>query len=191
MKFKNLNEAETSEKLFIVQVTDLEYKETEYLASLNPNRHVFSNLSPLIGEALPITKEEWESCVMKEYIEEKTYMKKGSWGYDEKKKYRAKLVKYIPNAKDLIPVYVQVLNKQFGLTDVKKYFKGSGIKIIVTESDKYYPQYGDAVKFSILKIREEDLEKTEQLVKNLKNHIDIGFACPDRRTSASDKLTYR
>lgn len=191
MKFKNLNEAETSEKLFIVQVTDLEYKSTEYLASLNPNCHVFSNLSSIIDNALPITKEEWESCVMKEYIEEKTYMKKGSWGYDEKKKYRTKLVKYIPNAKDLISVYVQVVDKHFGLTDVKKYFKGSGIKIIVTESDKYYPQYGDAVKFSILKIREEDLEKTEQLVKNLKNHIDIGFACPDRRTSASDKLTYR
>lgn len=188
MKFKNLNEADTSEKLFIVQVTDLEYKETEYLTSLNPNRYISSNLSPLIGEALPVTKEEWESCVMKEYIEEKTYTKDR---YFEKKKYRIKLLKYIPNAKDLIPVYVQVVNKQFGLTDVKKYFKGSGIKIIVSETDKYYPQYGDAVKFSILKIREEDLEKAEQLVKSLKNHIDIGFACPDRRTSASDKLTYR
>lgn len=188
MKFKNLNEAETSEKLFIVQVTDLEYKGTYYVSSLNPNRYISSILSPLIEDGLPVTKEEWESCVMKELIEEKTYTKDK---YFEKKKYRTKLVKYIPNAKDLISVYVQVLNKEFGLTDVKKYFKGSGIKIIVTESDKYYPQYGNAVKFSVLKIREEDLEKAEQLVKNLKNHIDIGFACPDRRTSASDKLTYR
>lgn len=189
MKLKTLlNEAETSEKLFIVQVTDLEYKKTEYLTSLNPTRNISLILSPLMEDGIPVTKEEWESCVMKEYIEEKTYTKER---YFEKKKYRTKLVKYIPNAKDLISVYVQVVDKHFGLTDVKKYFKGSGIKIIVTESDKYYPQYGDAEKFSILKIREEDLEKAEKLVKNLKNHIDIGFACPDRRTSASDKLTYR
>lgn len=189
MKFKDLNEA-NEEKLFVVKVTDLEYKGIEYVRTLNCSSAF--PLTPLLKEALPVTKDEWERCALREKLAEKTFWKRLSWGSDEKPKYRCTLVKYIPNAEDLIPVYVQVTDKNFGLTDVKSYFKKAGIKVLVTEKGRYSLQYSrDFAYYSILYINESDLEKTEELVQNLKNHIDIGFAMPDRRVSASDKLTYK
>ena len=62
MRFKNITEAE--EKLFIVQVTDLEFKGTEYVESLSPRR-----LSPNVGDAIPVTKDEWETCVFRNCLE--------------------------------------------------------------------------------------------------------------------------
>ena len=189
MKFKDLNEA-NEEKLFVVKVTDLEYKGIEYVRTLNCN--AASPLTPLLKEALPVTKDEWEHCALREKLAEKTFWKRLSWGSDKKPKYRCTLVKYIPNAEDLIPVYVQVTDKDFGLTDVKNYFKKAGIKILVTEKGRYSLQYSrDFEYYSILYINESDLEKVEGLVKSLNDHIDIGFAVPDRRVSARDKLTYR
>lgn len=186
MKFKDLNEA-NEEKLFIVQVTDLEYKGTEYVESLYPRR-----LSPVIKDAIPVTKDEWETCFMREYLQGQTFRKRLSWGSEEKPKYRTKLIKYIPDVKDLIPFYVQVTDKNFGLTDVKKYFTKDGVKILLTEKRRYSEQYSrDFQYYSVLYIRKEDLEKAEILISSLKNHIDIGFAEPDRHTSASDKLTYK
>lgn len=184
MRLKDITEAE--EKLFIVQVTDLEFKGTEYVVSLSPRR-----LSPNIGDAVPVTKDEWETCVFREILQEETFRKRFSWGSEEKPKYRSKLIKYIPDAKDLIPVYVQVTNKNFGLTDVKKFFTKDGIKILLTEKGRYSVQYSkDFQYYNILYIRKEDLERAEILISSLKNQIDIGFAEPDRRTSASDRLTY-
>lgn len=188
MKFQEINE--TQEKLFIAQVYDMQYKTTYYVRTLDYNS-VFS-LTPVISEALPVTKEQWESCYLREMLLKKTYRKELSWGSEDKQKYRLKLTKYIPDVKDLIPVYVQVTDSHFGLTDVKKYFKKSGIAVLITEKGRYSLQYSRDFKYySILYIREQDLETAEALVKSLKNQIDIGFAEPDRRVSASDKLTYR
>lgn len=188
MKFKNLNEAE--EKLFVVKVTDLETKRIEYVKTLN--RNLVFPLTVRLEEALPVTKDEWERCALREILAEKTFWKRLSWGSEEKPKYRCTLIKYIPDAEDLIPVYVQVTDKNFGLTDVKNYFKKAGIKILVTEKGRYSLQYSrDFEYYSILYINESDLEKVEELIKSLNNHIDIGFAEPDRRTSASDRLTYK
>ena len=188
MKFKNLNE---DEKLFIVKVTNLENKSTYYVRTLNSSSE-FISLTSDASEALPVTKEQWECCYLREVLSKKTYRKSLSWGSEDKQKYRCTLTKYIPNVKDLIPVFVQVTNKNFGLTDVKNYFKKADVKILMTEKGRYTDRYSDKfISYDILYINEMDLETVEDLVKTLKSQIDIGFAEPDRNTSACDKLTYK
>ena len=181
---------EKTEKLFIVKVTDLEYKDVEYVKILNCN--VAFPLTPLAQEAIPVTKEQWENCALREKLQEKTFWKKLSWGSEKKPKYRLTLVKYIPDVKDLIPVYVQKNNPHFSLSDVKNYLKKAGVKVLLTEKGRYSDRYSSEFHyFDILYFRESDLETVEDLVRTLKTQIDIGFACPNRNVSACDKLRYK
>lgn len=127
---------------------------------------------------------------MRERIETETY-KTYKVVVQSKKKWKAKLIPYVPNINELIPINVVQNNKQFKYSDVKSYFKKAGIKILFEEKRSYKTLYGSRVTYNTTYIDNQDLEKAEDLIdKQLKNQIDIGFAWPDKHTSASDKLKY-
>lgn len=96
------------------------------------------------------------------------------------------------NSHDVFSLYYQKQGHpgELTLSQVKRDLKNLGVNIITTRTDSYYLQYSKrAFEYVEFVISNEYADTVIQYVNSAKSQCDIGFQEPDRRHSASDKLT--